>query len=90
MKQSKRLIRTAFYFLLFLGVMQRSLAAAPTNDDCASASSLPIGTNCTTTNGDLSNATIGTPASTCGTAYDVWYSIVVPANASSVTINVTT
>lgn len=60
---------------------------APTNDECATATALPVGATCTNTTVNTVGATIsaGLPATNvCGGASsaDVWYTVVVPASGS--------
>ena len=76
-------------FLLLL--ISKVLLAQPSNDNNCSGpgpTSLTPGTTCTTTAGTLYQATVGSPTSSCGTTYDVWYSFTVPANSTSVDIDV--
>jgi len=76
-----------FFFLSSL-VFFNAANAQPSNDACSSGViNLSVGTSCTTTSGSLYNATTGGPSSSCGTAYDVWYSFTVPASSTGVNID---
>lgn len=55
--------------------VQQPLSGGPSNNDCAGATNLSIGTVCNTITGTLLGATASSPASTCGgtNTDDVWY-----------------
>lgn len=67
-----------------------SSAATPNNDACANATTLNIGTSCSTILDTLFNASDeGFYASSCGNPVnDVWYKFTIPANTASVSIDV--
>src|SRR5262245_47292431 len=81
--------RTTLLAILFFLVNQ-SVFAQPANDNfnCASPVVLIPQTSCVTTNGDFFNCTIGSPTSTCGTTYDVWYAFDVPSGVTAADITV--
>ncbi|MBL7739097.1 MAG: PQQ-dependent sugar dehydrogenase [Chitinophagaceae bacterium] len=66
------------------------LLAQPGNDACASATTLTVTGDCSTTAGTLyqSGSTTVTGGGTCGARADVWYRFTVPANSTQVTITV--
>src|SRR4030095_7871750 len=82
--------RTTLIGILFLLCSKSVFAQAPTNDvySCASPAILTPSTSCVNTLDDLYLSTIGTPTSTCGTTYDVWYAFDVPAGVTAVDITV--
>jgi len=65
--------------------------SAPTNNECASATSITSYTSCVNTTGSLNLATAnGATALGCfaaGTYYDVWYSFVAAATSQTVTLS---
>lgn len=71
--------------LLFAYQLAHSQAS---NNTCATATILTINPNCNSTNGDLYLANSTSPTGSCGNRADVWYQFTVPANTSSITINV--
>jgi len=60
---------------------------APTNDNCSGAISLFSGLVCNKVTGTLANATVSTPASTCSTNEDVWYSFVASSTTESISVS---
>ncbi len=80
-------VKTLFSTFLSFALTQSSFSQPP-GDNCGSPQSLTPGLSCSVTNSTLYQATVGTPVSSCGNTYDVWYSMVVPANAISVNIDV--
>src|SRR5687767_459488 len=79
--------RTVICSLVFILITQ-TIFSQPSGDDCLSPATLTPNTTCTIASGTLYEATVGTPTSSCGTTYDVWYSMTVPLNATSLTIDV--
>jgi PQQ-dependent dehydrogenase (s-GDH family) len=73
-------------FYLFSIIYSSTLSAQ--SNDCATPTLITPATSCTYVSGTLYLATsANSPASTCGTPYDVWYYFDVPANTTSVTIS---
>lgn len=66
---------------------------APSNDICANAIPLTVGTTCSNTSGSFSGALLnGTALPTCGmnTSQDVWYSFVATNTSHTVTLSAVT
>lgn len=80
------LLRNCFPLLTGILVSVNTFAQS---DYCSSPTLITPGTACTPVTGTLYQATVGTPSSTCGTTYDVWYAFTMPASSSSATIDVT-
>lgn len=70
----------------------RTPGAAPANDDCAGAISLPVNQNCVPTNGTTSGGTQSLAAIACGTFTgdandDVWYSFTATATTATIEVD---
>lgn len=77
------------YACLCIMISLTVTAQAPVNDACSSPSTLTPATTCTNISGTVYLATnAGTPTSTCGTTYDVWYSVATPAGCTALNIDV--
>lgn len=77
-------------FSILLIIPHVCFSAPPANDACASATTITPVTACGATGGTLTQATTtGSPTSTFGLTYDVWYKFTVPANVTSERIDVT-
>lgn len=88
MNRLERMIRPALFLFIAIAVVQSAIAQPP-NDNASSPATLPPATSCSPLSGTLFKANSGLPASDCGNTYDVWYSMTVPANTTSLTIDVT-
>ena len=82
------MIRPALFLSLFITFFLTGFAQVPSNDDCTSPETLALGSSCSPVGGNLYMANVGTPTSSCGTAYDVWYAMTTPKSVESVTITV--
>src|SRR5438067_12840341 len=85
MQRTTAISLAVFFISIFF--FQNSVAQT-SNDLCSNPTSLTPATGCTTYSTTLYQATTGSPSSSCGTAYDEWFSFTVPANSTSVTIDV--
>jgi trimeric autotransporter adhesin len=78
--------------LLFVAMTLQILSAVAfgqaANNTCATAATLAVGADCSTTSGNLYLANQTNPTGSCGNVYDVWYRFTVPANSTFVTITV--
>ncbi|MES1218492.1 MAG: T9SS type A sorting domain-containing protein, partial [Bacteroidota bacterium] len=71
-------------------VVDPTVAAAPSNDNCSGATSLTPGSSCVNTGGTLAGATVSSPSvtSACGTpGADVWYSFTAASNFPTITLS---
>ncbi|MEJ0103283.1 MAG: PQQ-dependent sugar dehydrogenase [Bacteroidota bacterium] len=73
--------------VLLLLLSYQSFSQAPSNDDCANATTLQVSSVCVTTAGTLYNSTAANTGS-CGNRKDVWYKFTATSTAP-VTITVT-
>jgi len=81
----------SFTLLFFFAVTGHLSYAQPSNNNCSTATTITLQTNCTTTTaGDLYAATSSGLTATCtSTTNDVWYRFTALATSKSVTITVT-
>ena len=73
-----------FLALLFLN---GTLLAQPSNNTCATAITLSVGSNCATNSGTLYQSTSTTITGGCGSRKDVWYKFTVPSYTVTVSVS---
>lgn len=83
--------RTTLLFFVFALLDAAASYAQPGNDLCGSATTITPVTSCGGISGETLYlaSTTGSPTSSCGTTYDVWYSFTLPSGASNADITVT-
>lgn len=81
-------IKKVSLLFLILVISIGRLFAQPANNTCATATTLSVGSNCSTTAGTLFAATLTNPTGSCGNRRDVWYRFTVPSSTNTISISV--